>query len=134
MWLANRRGVARIGLLDFQDALFGPSPYDVASLLQDARATVPPELEAALLRRYLRLREANDTRFDAQNFINCYAICGAQRAMKALGIFARLADQAGRTGYLRHMPRLRAYLDRTLASPVLSDLALWYEKRLPPTV
>ena len=50
--------------------------------------------------------------------------------MKILGIFARLSSEEARDGYLAHMPRLREYLGRNLAHPVLSDLALWYEELL----
>ena len=64
LWLPERESVARIGLLDFQDALMGPAAYDVASLLQDARVDVPEALEVALLSRYARARLV-DQRFDA---------------------------------------------------------------------
>jgi aminoglycoside/choline kinase family phosphotransferase len=59
-------------------------------------------------------------------------ILGAKRITRILGVFARLANRDGKPGYLRHIPRLRAYLAGLLADPVLSGLALWYEKhRLP---
>jgi tRNA threonylcarbamoyl adenosine modification protein YjeE len=132
LWLAEREGLLRVGLIDFQDALFGPSAYDVASLLQDARVTVPGELEERLRAQYVALRRAADPAFDAESFITAYAIAGAQRATKVLGIFARLAKQAGKPGYLKHLPRVGEYLRRNLAHPVLSDYRLWYEKRLPP--
>jgi tRNA threonylcarbamoyl adenosine modification protein YjeE len=133
LWLREREGIRRIGLIDFQDALFGPSAYDVASLLQDARVTVPPDLESALRDRYIDLRRRNDPRFDAQDFITSYAIAGAQRATKVIGIFTRLAVQSGKAGYLRHLSRLGEYLRRNFAHPVLSPYRLWYEKHLPPT-
>ena len=56
LWLPEREGVARIGLLDFQDAVMGPAAYDLASLLQDARVDVPEMMEIALLSRYTRAR------------------------------------------------------------------------------
>ena len=59
-WLAERDGLARLGLIDFQDAVIGPPAYDVASLLQDARVDVPDELELRLLAQYARLRAAAD--------------------------------------------------------------------------
>jgi tRNA threonylcarbamoyl adenosine modification protein YjeE len=131
LWLPDRKGLQRVGLLDFQDAHIGPSAYDVVSLAEDARVTVPPELEKALLAHYLALRRA-DPGFDEAGFREAYVILGAQRITRILGVFARLANRDGKPGYLRHIPRLRAYLADLLADPVLSGLALWYEKhRLP---
>ncbi|HET7714540.1 MAG TPA: phosphotransferase, partial [Bauldia sp.] len=132
LWLAERQGLARLGILDFQDLMLGPSAYDVASLCQDARATVPPDLEAELCGRYVARRRATDPGFDPEAFGRSYAILSAQRATKILGVFARLADHAGKPGYLKHFPRLREYLDRSLAHPALSRYALWYRKHLPP--
>jgi aminoglycoside/choline kinase family phosphotransferase len=132
LWLPDRKGLQRVGLLDFQDAHIGPSAYDVVSLAEDARVTVPAELEQALLDHYVALRRAADPRFDEPAFREAYVILGAQRITRILGVFARLANRDGKPGYLRHIPRLRAYLAGLLADPVLSGLALWYEKhRLP---
>ena len=132
IWLAARQGPSRLGLLDFQDMFFGPSAYDVASLCQDARVTVPVALETDLCRRYVALRAAADRGFDAETFAAVYAIAGAVRALKNLGVFARLADHLGQRHYLQHAPRQRHYLVRNFAHPVLSDLAVWYESNLPP--
>ena len=129
-WLPDRQGPARVGLIDFQDAFFGPSAYDVASLCQDARVTVPADLEAHLSARYVDLRRAADPAFDVAAFSDAYAISAAIRTCKNLGVFARLAA-AGQPAYLQHVERLRAYLRRTLASPFLSPLRLWYEKAFP---
>ena len=126
LWLAEREGTARIGLLDFQDALMGPAAYDVASLLQDARVDVPETTEIALLSRYTRARRAADPEFDAPAFVQAYATLAAQRASKILGIFARLDRRDGKPQYLRHMPRVRAYLQRSLAHPALAKLSAWY--------
>ncbi len=131
-WLPEREGIARIGLIDFQDMFVGPAAYDVASLCQDARVTVPPDLETALRERYIGLRRESAPAFDVDGFSQAYAILGTARTLKNFGVFARLADHAGKTEYLRHFPRLRGYLGRNLSHPVLSDLALWYERHLPP--
>ena len=90
LWLAQRDDIARIGILDFQDAVIGPAAYDVASLLQDARVDVPEAMEMALLGRYVRARLSNDRDFDPAAFTLVYATLAAQRATKILGIFARL--------------------------------------------
>lgn len=130
-WLPEREGVARIGVIDFQDMFLGPSAYDVASLCQDARITIPADVEWALRDRYVALRRAGDPGFDADSFMTAYAIAAAVRAVKNLGVFAGLAG-AGKPHYLNHLPRMSDYLARAFAHPVLSPLAVWYEKRLNP--
>jgi len=131
LWLAPRDDVARIGLLDFQDALIGPAAYDVASLLQDARVDVPERMEMALLGRYVRGRLSGDRGFDTTGFTRIYATLAAQRATKILGIFARLDRRDGKPQYLRHMPRLWNYLQRSLAHPALTALKAWYATNVP---
>jgi hypothetical protein len=131
MWLPERHGVATIGLLDFQDAVMGSAAYDVASLLQDARVDVPEIMEIALLSRYTRARRAADPGFDAPAFVRLYATLAAQRASKILGIFARLDRRDGKPQYLRHMPRVWAYLQRALAHPALATLSAWYGINVP---
>ena len=131
LWLPERTGIARVGIVDFQDMFVGPTAYDVASLCLDARVTIPAELEARLRDRYVAFRRAGDSGFDADAFAAAYAICGAVRILKNMGAFARLA-QAEKQHYLNHLPRLREYLRRTLLHPVLSQFALWYEERLIP--
>ena len=117
LWLPERSGIARVGLLDFQDALIGPAAYDLASLLQDARVDVPEAMEIALLGRYVRAPRRRRRCFDPVAFIQSYATLAAQRASKILGIFARLDRRDGKPQYLRHMPRVWGYLQRSLAHP-----------------
>jgi tRNA threonylcarbamoyl adenosine modification protein YjeE len=131
IWLAERDDTGRVGLLDFQDAVLGPPAYDVASLLQDARVTVPAELELKLLGAYARERRGADAGFDMTGFATAYAIMAAQRATKVLGIFARLDKRDGKPQYLAHLPRIESYLARNLAHPALSRLKGWYEQHLP---
>src|SRR5262249_42496770 len=119
LWLPRRQGMARVGLLDFQDALFGPPAYDVVSLLQDARVDVPEQIEMALLGSYVRARQASDRNFRPAEFLKLYATLGAQRATKILGIFARLDRRDSKPQYLRHLPRVYRYLTRSLAHPSL---------------
>jgi N-acetylmuramate 1-kinase len=130
-WLPERRGIARIGLIDFQDAVVGPPAYDLASLLQDARIDVPDELEMRLMALYVRLRTAADPAFEAGRFAASYAAMAAQRATKILGIFARLDKRDGKPQYLRHLPRIERYLAKNLAHPLLRPLAVWYQTHLP---
>jgi tRNA threonylcarbamoyl adenosine modification protein YjeE len=132
LWLPERDGIARIGVLDFQDALIGPAAYDVASLVQDARVDIPEAMEVALLSRYVRARRGADPEFDPAGFTLLYATLAAQRATKILGIFARLDRRDGKPQYLRHMPRLWNYLHRALAHPALASLKAWYAANVPP--
>ncbi|MPZ57030.1 MAG: tRNA (adenosine(37)-N6)-threonylcarbamoyltransferase complex ATPase subunit type 1 TsaE [Rhizobiales bacterium] len=131
LWLPERSGAARVGLLDFQDALIGPAAYDLASLLQDARVDVPETMEIALIGRYVRARRDLDPNFDFAAFARLYATMAAQRAAKILGIFARLARRDGKPQYLRHIPRIWAYLRRALAHPALAPLDAWYGTHVP---
>ena len=131
LWLDDRVDIGRIGVLDFQDMLIGSAAYDVASLLQDARVDVPELLEVALLGRYVSARRGDDARFDAAAFAQLYATLAAQRATKILGIFARLDRRDGKPQYLRHLPRLWRYLQRSLAHPALAPLKKWYAANAP---
>jgi N-acetylmuramate 1-kinase len=131
IWLQDRQDIQRVGLIDFQDAVLGHPAYDVASLLQDARVTVPAELELKLVSLYARERKTADADFDVAAFARAYAVLGAQRATKILGIFARLDKRDGKPQYLKHLPRIEGYLSRNLAHPGLSKLKVWYEAHLP---
>ena len=127
LWLPERDGVARVGLLDFQDAFLGHPAYDLVSLLQDARRDLAPEIEAAAIADFCFAAGA-----DPQPFAAAYAFLGAQRSLRILGIFARLALRDGKPQYLAHIPRLWSYLRRDLAHPALADLARAVFAALPP--
>jgi tRNA threonylcarbamoyl adenosine modification protein YjeE len=127
VWRSDRTGLDRLGILDFQDALFGPAAYDVASLAMDARVTVPEEIEAASVDAYIAARRDAGS-FAEAGFREAYAICAAQRNTKILGIFVRLKQRDGKPGYIRHLPRIRAYLRRALAHPALAPVARLYER------
>lgn len=117
-----------LALLDFQDALVGHPAYDLVSLLQDARRDVPRELEAAMLDRY-RAATGEGEAFDA-----AYALLGAQRNAKILGIFARLSRRDGKHRYLAMMPRVWGHLRRDLAHPLLGPVAEWFASNVPDDV
>ncbi|MCX7339228.1 MAG: tRNA (adenosine(37)-N6)-threonylcarbamoyltransferase complex ATPase subunit type 1 TsaE [Hyphomicrobiales bacterium] len=131
IWLPERSGLRRMGLIDFQDAVMGHPAYDVVSLGQDARVDIDPALEMRVLSRYAAARRAQDLDFDLATFATAYAIMGAQRNTKILGIFARLDKRDGKAAYLRHLPRIEGYLRRDLAHPALAGLKGWYETHLP---
>ena len=130
-WLPTREGVKRLGLIDFQDAVLGPAAYDVASLLQDARIEMPADLEMRLMAFYVRLRSEKDPAFDVGAFTEAYAVMGAQRATKILGLFARLDRRDGKPQYLRHLPRIERTLVKNLSHPTLQPLKRWFETQLP---
>jgi N-acetylmuramate 1-kinase len=130
-WLPQREGLARVGIIDFQDCVLGHPAYDVVSLLQDARVDVPDEMELKLLGHYAQLRRTADPSFDMAGFARAYAVLGAQRATKILGIFARLDKRDHKPQYLAHLPRIEKYLTKDLAHPLLSALKGWYETHLP---
>jgi aminoglycoside/choline kinase family phosphotransferase len=132
LWLGQRAGTARVGLLDFQDAVMGPPAFDVASLLMDARVDVSEELELRLLSRYALGRKARDPNFDPAWFASRYMVLGAQRATKILGIFARLDRRDRKPQYLKHLPRVWMYLTRAFAHPALAELKKWYDANVPP--
>jgi N-acetylmuramate 1-kinase len=134
IWLAERPGIAKVGIIDFQDTVLGPATYDLASLLQDARIDVPEQLELALLTRYIKARRASDDSFDPAGFAELYAIMSAQRNTKLLGIFARLNRRDGKPQYLRHQPRIWTYLSRSLAHPALARAREWYAANVLPPV
>jgi aminoglycoside/choline kinase family phosphotransferase len=103
----------------------------VASLLQDARVDVAEAMELTLLGRYAQARQADDPQFNLAGFVALYALMAAQRATKILGIFARLDRRDGKPHYLRHMPRVWRYLQRSLAHPTLGPLKSWYDAHVP---
>ncbi|MEX0968828.1 MAG: phosphotransferase [Paracoccaceae bacterium] len=125
-WLPERHGTGRIGLLDFQDALRGHPAYDLASLLGDVRGTVPPALAESLTARYIAQSGQN-----AAGFKRALAAFGAQRALKILGLFVRLAQRDSKPHYLRLLPRSWAVLQAALAQPQLAPLAAFITKHIP---
>jgi tRNA threonylcarbamoyl adenosine modification protein YjeE len=132
IWLGERSDTARVGVIDFQDAVLGPAAYDLVSLLQDARIDVPEQLELTLLTRYIKARRGADEHFDPAGFAELYAIMSAQRNTRLLGTFARLNRRDGKPQYLRHQPRIWTYLSRSLAHPTLSRFRDWYGVHVPP--
>lgn len=128
IWRPEKSGKGRLGIIDFQDALYGPSAYDVASLAQDARVTISPELEASIIAAYKAARLANGA-FDEAAFDQAYAIMAAQRNSKILGIFVRLNKRDGKPQYLKHLPRIRDYVSRVLPHPALAEVRAFHDVR-----
>ena len=127
LWRAKQTGIDRIGVIDFQDAVIGPAAYDVASLAQDARVDVSWKLENQLIEHYINSRKSVNANFNVDMFRESYAIMAAQRATKILGIFIRLNERDGKPAYLKHLPRIQEYIQRSLQHPVLADYKYWME-------
>lgn len=123
MWLPERRGSARVGLLDFQDGVYGDAAYDVVSLLEDARRDVPQPLADAMIARYIAASGV-----DPQQFRAAYAVLGAQRNCKIIGIFSRLAARDGKLHYLHMLPRVWRHLEHDVTHPQLVELQHWLDR------
>ena len=127
LWLPQRTGQQRVGLLDFQDAVRAHPAWDLSLLLHDARRQVSPELEAAVLQRYLDARP----HLDPVEFRTDFHALGALNILRILGKFARLITHAGKPRYRDYMPRMWAYLDRCLIDPAPPHLAVWVATHVP---
>jgi aminoglycoside/choline kinase family phosphotransferase len=126
IWLPKRRGVARVGLIDFQDAVAGARSYDLISLIEDARRDVAPQIAEATARHYLAATGLDENEYRAQ-----MAVMAAQRNAKIAGIFARLYKRDGKPRYLGYLPRVWGYLNRDLEHPALGALKSWYDRTIP---
>ena len=131
MWLGERQGPARAGLLDFQDALAGSPAYDLISLTEDARREVSVDLAEAMTKRYIAARRASDAQFDEQAFRFAAALLAAQRNTKIVGIFSRLWKRDGKPRYTQYLPRMWGYLARDLKHPALAPLKGWFDRHIP---
>ena len=127
IWMPRREGAARVGLLDFQDALKAHPAWDLSMLLHDARRDVSPAREAAALARYFELRPG----IDRAQLLADYHALGALNVARILGIFARLVTRDNKPRYAAFMPRLWGYLDRCLTDPEMAPLKTWMDRHVP---
>ena len=121
MLVQGREGVAHFGLLDFQDALAGHPAYDLASVLEDARRDVPPEVERAMIDRYVAATGHGET------FERAYWALAAQRNTRILGVFTRLWKRDNKPHYRKFQPRMWGLLERDLAQPQLKPVRDWFD-------
>ncbi len=117
LWLPERTGVARVGLLDFQDAMLGHRAYDLVSVLQDARRDVPAGIETEMCQRYVADAGAN-----AEGFMEAYSLLGLQRNLRILGVFARLCIRDGKQSYVDLIPRVWGHILTNLNALNRADL------------
>ena len=126
MLVEGRDGVGHFGLLDFQDALAGHPAYDLASVLEDARRDVSPDIESAMIERYVSATGHN------QKFERAYWALAAQRNTRILGVFTRLWKRDSKPGYRRFQPRMWGLLERDLAQPHLGPVRDWFDQNVAP--
>lgn len=117
LWLPDRKGVKRVGILDFQDALIGHRAYDLVSLLHDIRREVTPAVEEAMINRYLEASGLDETSFRA-----AFSVLGVQRNLRILGVFARLCIVAGKRSYIDYLPRVWSLILKELEHPSLNPI------------
>jgi hypothetical protein len=122
MWLNGKQGLGRCGVLDFQGAMTGPTPYDLANLLEDARVDVPSDLRRKMLDRYCQTMEPQER----ETFQKWYRVLATQFHCRVIGQFIRLAVQDDKTRYLPMIPRVAGYIREGLKDPVLAPLAQWF--------
>ena len=127
IWLPDRAGPKRVGLLDFQDALKAHPAWDMSMLLHDARRDVSPQVEARALARYFAL----NPQVDRAQFLADFHALGALNIVRILGIFARLVVRDAKPRYAAFMPRLWGYLDRCIADRQLVGLKAWLDRFVP---
>ncbi|TNM60612.1 tRNA (adenosine(37)-N6)-threonylcarbamoyltransferase complex ATPase subunit type 1 TsaE [Aliirhizobium smilacinae] len=128
IWQPQQSGVRRVGLIDFQDAMIGPTTYDLASIVQDARVDIPKSLADQMMIDYLALRRSLSSppgAFDEPGFLKAWAIMAVQRNCKLAGLWVRLKERDGKPQYLQHMPRTLRHLSTALAHEALSPLRDW---------
>jgi hypothetical protein len=126
MLIGDREGVGHFGLLDFQDAVVGHPAYDLASVLEDARRDVPPEIERAMIDRYVAATG------HGEEFGRAYWVLAAQRNTRILGVFTRLWKRDDKPHYRQFQPRMWGLLERDLAQPHLKSVRDWFDANIAP--
>lgn len=126
MWLPERSGIQKVGLLDYQDARMGDPAYDLVSFLEDIRRNVAPETIESLLDFYI-----SETGQDNAEFMTRYSVLGAQRNSKIVGIFTRLCVRDNKPHYLNWLPSVWRWLEYDLSQPALAPLKAWFDEHVP---
>jgi aminoglycoside/choline kinase family phosphotransferase len=113
------------GVLDFQDAVYGPVTYDVTCLFKDAFLSWPEERVHGWLESYWQRAGALGipVQPEFEDFLRASDLMGVQRHLKVIGIFARICHRDGKPRYLGDVPRFFAYIDAVIARrPELAEL------------
>lgn len=125
MYLPERSGLQQCGILDFQGAMKGPLPYDLANLLEDVRIDVPADRRKEMLDYACRQMDAEQK----EAFQAWYRILATQFHCRVIGQFIRLAVKDGKQRYLDYLPRVCGYLREGLNDPVLLPLSDWFTEQ-----
>jgi N-acetylmuramate 1-kinase len=125
MLVGGRQGIGHLGLLDFQDAVSGHPAYDLASVLEDARRDVTPDVERAMIDRYVAATG------QCADYERAYWALAGQRNTRILGVFTRLWKRDGKPGYRAFQPRMWGLLERDLAQPSLAPVRAWFDANVP---
>ncbi len=126
IWIKNNKGLKKVGLLDFQDALIGHPAYDIVSLLQDVRLKNDFLLEEKIKDKFINLSSLNKEKFNT-----AYNILGAQRSIKIIGIFYRLSLRDKKNDYLKYIPNTWSILKKNLLCEELKDMHNWFNDNIP---
>lgn len=110
-------------VIDHQDAFYGPLPYDLVNLLEDARISVPQDIRSKMIDMYTK----NMSEDEKQIFMIWYKVLCAQFHGRVLGLFIKFAVDRKNDSYLIHIPRLQNYLLNSLKDPVLTPLKSWFD-------
>ena len=113
------------GVLDFQDAVYGPVTYDVTCLFKDAFLSWPEERVRGWRESYWQQASALDiaVQADFEDFLRASDLMGVQRHLKVIGIFARICHRDGKPRYLADVPRFFSYIEAVIARrPELAEL------------
>lgn len=126
-WLPERDGVANVGLIDFQDALFVHPSYDLMSLITDIRRDVSPDLKDHLIKRFCEAAGLKDD----DDFRAAYAVMSVQRGTKLLGFPVRADLKFGKPQYRALLPRVKRHLTDDLSHPATAPIKAWFQRVLP---
>ncbi|MCK5384779.1 MAG: phosphotransferase [Alphaproteobacteria bacterium] len=124
VYAKNEQGARQCAVIDHQDAFYGPLPYDLVNLLEDARIDVPPDIRSSMIEMYTQGMSKDEK--DA--FMVWYTVLAAQFHGRVIGLFIKFAAEQNRDSYLTHIPRLQNYLTESLKAPVLAPLKQWFDK------
>jgi len=129
-WLPEEQGIRRIGIIDFQDAVYGSPIYDLVSLLEDARREVSKTVVEAMITKYLKAFP----QYSRKDFLASYSILSLQRNLKIVGIFTRQAAKYKRSEYLKYLSRVWGYINGSLRHPLLLPMKNWLDIHIPSRI
>lgn len=122
MWREGKDGLARCGVIDFQDGFYGPRPYDLVNLLEDIRNDIPEDIRAGMIALYCADLSAEDK----AAFMAWYRVMAMHFHCRIAGQCLKLAIKGGRDDLLVYLPRVMKYIESGLQDPLLRPLKDWF--------